>query len=106
MNEITKHIEKLRAERGWTVYKLAQRSDLNEQTIYNWFNTEAYPAISALKQICDAFGITLAEFFSEDGMVDLTPDKRELCCDWDLLNKEERSAVRAVMKGYVNAKRA
>jgi len=78
MNEVTQRIDQLRHERGWTVYKLAQEADLNEQTIRNWFSNKTYPLIPAIKKICDALGITMADFFSNDGMVDLSPDKKTL----------------------------
>ena len=105
MNEVTLRIDRMRQDKGWTVYKLAQESGVGAQTIYNWNATDTYPLFPALKQICDAFGVTVANFLADGNMVELTPDKKELNNDWDILDAEERVAVRSVIKGYVKRKR-
>ena len=58
-------INRLRLERGWTVYRLSVESDLPQSTLINMFNRETQPSIATLEAICKGFGITLAEFFTE-----------------------------------------
>ena len=105
MNEVTQKIDQLRHSRGWTIYRLAIESEVGEGTIRNWNSSNAYPLIPALKRICEAFGITLAEFFSDGKMIELTPELEEYRSDWMLLDKEERDAVQAIIKGYIKRKR-
>lgn len=59
-------IEKLMKERGWSAYKLADESALTPSTVGNMFSRGTVPTIYTLQQICEAFGITLAEFFAEE----------------------------------------
>ena len=106
MNEITRHIDNLRSARGWSVYKLAHESGLNEQTIYNWASKKSYPAITALKAICDAFGITMADFFAKGNMVEVKPEVKKLYEDWCLLTPTEKDSILAIMKNYLDSKQS
>ncbi|MCI8292602.1 MAG: helix-turn-helix transcriptional regulator [Hespellia sp.] len=65
MNILDKIVE-YRLERGWTEYQLAEKSGLTQSTISSWYRKNMLPSIPSLKKICDAFGITLSQFFSED----------------------------------------
>ena len=58
-------INKMRLERGWSIYRLSVESDLPQSTLINMFNRETQPSIATLEAICTGFGITLAEFFAE-----------------------------------------
>lgn len=63
---ILKKITDLREERHWTEYQLAEKSGLTQSTISSWYRKNMLPSISSLTKICDAFGITLSQFFLED----------------------------------------
>lgn len=59
-------ISDLLAMKGWTVYKLAKESGLNTsllQQIMNERNKDV--GLSKIVAICNAFGITINEFFDE-----------------------------------------
>ena len=60
-------ITQLRQERGWTEYELAKRSGLPQSTISTWYSKNMLPTIASLECICRGFGITLSQFFLEDG---------------------------------------
>lgn len=53
-------------ERGWSVYRLAQASDINPSTLSNLFARNNVPTIPTLERICEALDITLSEFFAEN----------------------------------------
>lgn len=59
-------ITQLRDERHWTEYQLAEKSGLTQSTISSWYRKDMLPTIPSLTKICDAFGITLSQFFLED----------------------------------------
>ena len=58
-------INRMRLERGWTVYRLSEESEVPQSTLVNMFNRETQPSIATLEAICKGFGIPLAEFFTE-----------------------------------------
>jgi transcriptional regulator with XRE-family HTH domain len=63
--EIIEKIDKYRQERGWSINYLAMEALLTQSTVNNLYRRHTEPKISTLKSICDAFGITLAEFFTD-----------------------------------------
>lgn len=65
MNILDK-ITKLRLERGWSEYQLAEHSGLTQSTISSWYRKNMIPSIPSLAHICDAFGISLSQFFIDD----------------------------------------
>lgn len=49
------------------------------------------PTMANLERICDAFEVTIAQFFSEDGSrLDLTDEQKEILEIWDGLDEKER----------------
>ena len=59
-------IKDLLNERGWTMYQLSQKSNIPQSTLSNLFLRNNAPTIPTLEKICDAFGITLSEFFGKE----------------------------------------
>ena len=86
-------LRQLMAERGWTAYRLAKESNLSESTLANIFKRNTVPSIATLEAVCSAFGISLAQFFAEDEMVELTPELKELFDNWIALTTEQKQAV-------------
>ena len=73
-----KQIKKLMEERGWTDYRLAKESGLSHSTVTNMFNRNNAPTLPTLEAVCRAFGITLAQFFSEGNPLELTEEQQTL----------------------------
>ena len=104
MNKVVQRIDKMRSDRGWTIYRLSEESGIAHGTIRNWLSTDTYPLIPALEKICEAFGISVANFFADGNMVELTPEKKALCDNFDVLTKSEKDAVKAIIKSYLDNK--
>lgn len=94
-------IDKMRVSRGWSFYRLSQESGLSQQTFTKWMNGKTTPTLLALQAVCDAFEISLAEFFAEDEIIVVTPEVKELFNDWQVLTKEEKASVMAIVKNYI-----
>ena len=87
-------INRLRLERGWSVYRLSVESDVPQSTLINMFNRETQPSIATLEAICKGFGITMAEFFAEDeGAEQESVSEAEFKTAFDALPKESRRLV-------------
>lgn len=61
--DVLEKIVKLREERHWSEYQLAEKSGLTQSTISSWYRKDMLPSIPSLAKICDAFGITISQFF-------------------------------------------
>ena len=91
-------LRQLMAERGWTAYRLAKVSGLSESTLANIFKRNTVPSIATLEAVCSAFGISLAQFFAESDMVELTPELKELFDNWVSLAPEQKQAVLQMLR--------
>ncbi len=64
--DILDRIDHFRKQCGWSINNLAMEAGLTQSTLNNLYTRKAEPKISTLRAICNALGISLAEFFSED----------------------------------------
>lgn len=77
---INKRILTMLENRGWSLYELAENADIPYSSINSSINRDAPPKIDTLERICEAFGISLAQFFIEDEEV-------------EILNKKEKELI-------------
>ena len=63
--EIGKKIKTLREEREWAKGTLATKAGVSPSYIPDLENGKKCPSVEVLDAICFAFGITLADFFTE-----------------------------------------
>ena len=86
-------IKELMEERGWSEYRLAIASGLSQSTVANIFNRNTTPSVATLESICNGFGITLAQFFAEGDMVELTKEQKEMFAAWSALTREQKDVL-------------
>lgn len=91
-------IKILMEARGWTAYRLANEAGLTESTIQNLFRRNGIPTLPTLEAVCSAFGITLAQFFAEDDMIEYTPELKRLIEAWTPLTPEQKEAHLRLME--------
>ena len=58
-------IEGMLTDRGWSLPELSRRSGLSLSTLRSWRKRGSRICLGSLKFICDAFGVTMAEFVAE-----------------------------------------
>ena len=86
-------LRQLLDQRGWTEYRLSKECGLSESTLANIFKRNTLPSISTLEAICNGFGITMAQFFAEGEMVEVTPELHEIFEAWRFLTPEQKEAL-------------
>ena len=91
-------IKELMAERNWSEYRLAIASGLSQSTVANIFNRNTTPSVATLESICAGFGITLAQFFAEGDMVELTTEQREMFSAWSSLSKDQKEVLNQLIR--------
>ncbi len=91
--DVNNKIRVLMDNKGWTEYKLAKESGLSQSTIANLFKRNTIPSISTLETICNSFGITLAQFFSENNSVELTDEQKILFDKWIYLSPNQKELI-------------
>lgn len=93
--DILERITKMRLERGWTEYELAERAELTQSTISSWYRKNLIPSISSLEHICSAYGITLSQFFLEDECFSeqLTKEQIDILKRWHRLTRDQQKKL-------------
>ena len=91
MIDVLEKILQLKNERGWSLYKLADEAGLPQSTVANMFPRKTLPSLYTLSQICEAFGITMSEFFN-DG-VEVSEETRLLSIFRELDGKDRRTIL-------------
>ena len=102
MNEfdVMGRIKELCAARSWTYYRLAKESGIPYSSLNTMLHKTYVPTVPSLMKICDGFGITLAQFFSEeDETVKLTKKQKERLEHWDQLDQRSQELALAYMDG-------
>lgn len=100
MVDIVKKIDKMRVERGWSIYRLSQEADISQQTFHTWLDSDTMPSINALYNICEAFNITIADLFADFPFVELTPELQNLYKSWTILTKEEQKSIINIIENF------
>lgn len=72
-----------------------QTFGLTQSTISSWYRKQMLPTIPSLVKICDAFGITVSQFFleNEDQAIHLTEKQPALLTASSKLNSEQYNAL-------------
>ena len=92
-------ILQLRLERGWSEYRLSEESGIAQTTISSWFKKKIYPSIPSLEKICNAYNITLSQFFNfNNEATNLTEEQKLLLDNWNRLNSSQQKALLDFLK--------
>ncbi len=95
--DILDRIKELIEAEGISVYELSKRSGVPQSTLSTTFSRNHNPSVSTLEQICKGLNITMAEFFTENQVKDLTFEEKVLIDKWQALSKEQKQAVLNIM---------
>lgn len=98
--DILKRLQELQRQRGWSDYKIAKEAGLSPNTVSNIYRRGNVPSLVTLEALCKAFGITPAQFFADDEMIELTPELRQLFDKWTALTDEQKKALWQIMNTY------
>lgn len=92
--DIIKRINDLREERGWSVNYLALEAELTQSTLATMLSRNTPPKLDTLQNLCNAFGITMAQFFNESGESEiLNDDEKELLRTFRKFSEEKKRAL-------------
>lgn len=98
--DVLDKITKLRLERNWSEYQLAEKSGLTQSTISSWYRKNLIPTIPSLIKICEAFDITLSQFFldTDEASIQITEQQHRLLYYASKLDTEQYNALIEFLK--------
>ena len=100
MNDILNKIDRLRTERNWSIYKLAEEAGLTQSTVANMFARGTLPSIKTLEALCSALGISLSEFFAEDNSSNL--EDTMIINAYNKLSQRDKRIIKSLLKAMLN----
>ena len=87
--EYGKRLKQLREAKEFSIYRLSKDSDISQGHISDLENGKNQPTIETLKKLLTPMGITLSEFFNEDGEVTVLNDReKEIVTSFRTMNDE------------------
>ncbi len=93
--DLKNRLQELMDKRKWTKYKLAKESGLYITTINTMFSKKNYnPSLESIESICNAFDITLAEFFSGVDETNLTSEQLVILEKYERIPKTKRNLAK------------
>lgn len=106
MFDVLKRIKELRENRNWSVYKLSKLSNIPQSSIATWYQKNHYPPIDKIESICNAFGISLSDFFSDNqDSLSLSEEQLTVLAKWAFLNDKEKRAILTVIDTFISEKK-
>ena len=102
-NVIGDRLYNLRMKIGLTQEELSKRTNISKSHISNTENGTKLPSIEMLTILCEFHGLTLAEFFVDDGMlIDLTEKQRDFIKLSGSLSEEQMEGLNTLLRGICN----
>ena len=98
--DIAERIIKLNEKRGWSVYRLAKEAKISSSTLTNMMRRGTCPSLTTLERLCEAYGITLAEFlYDQEDLIHLNEAQKRHLDHWNLLTERQKRAVELFIDG-------
>ncbi len=98
-------IKQLMQAKDISEYRLAKLSGLSQSTISNIFNRNTAPTIPTIEAICKGLGISMAQFFADEGNEDkvyLSREQMQFFNKWLSLSSEQKDVVEKLIDSYKN----
>lgn len=98
--DIIERIKQLRDERGWSTNQLALEAELTQSTVATLLTkASALPSLDTLTRLCNAFGMTLAQFFTEEEQSELVSvQEKHLIEQYRKLPDKKKEAVLTLLE--------
>lgn len=96
---INERIRGLCKQRGWSYYRLSKESGFEQSTLKPIIKEKNMPSLHTIERICNAFNITISEFFN-DSLFNENIGSHHLFSDmWNNLSKDDKEKVLIYMSG-------
>lgn len=96
-----KRVDNLRNAKGWTIYELAKRASITENTIYRWRDKKSSPTLQVLEKLSEAFGIHIVQLIvNEEEIAALSEEQQDLIKRWTTLQDYQKRALLEMIKAF------
>ncbi len=94
INFIVDRVDSLRVEQNYSIYELAQKADVSENTLKGIYKRKGFPNVFTIYRLCQAFEITVSEFFlTDENSKAFTKKELELLAIFNNLSPKAQDAL-------------
>lgn len=79
-------------KKNLSFYQLAIDADLERGTIKNWFSG-AEPSVKALEKVADALGVTIAQLYAIDNVMEISESSKQHLLHYEMLSDDDKNAI-------------
>lgn len=99
--EIYNKVDKMRLDRGWSIYYLANLAGVSENTLYSWRDRNSSPTLYLIEGLATAFGISpIALLLKEEDIVAIQEEHKELFERWNGLTVEQKESLMSMLRSF------
>jgi transcriptional regulator with XRE-family HTH domain len=93
MYDVLGRLKKLLEDRGLTVYRISKETGIPQSTISTWYSSHNLPPIDKLEIICKALGMSLADFFCDEGTIPINETNRRAAELWQKTDEAQKKLL-------------
>ncbi len=98
-------VKELLLQKDISIYTLAEKADLTEACIRNWYTKRNYtPSLEAIEKIAKAFEIPVTELILEENqeIIAVSCDEKVLLEKYLKLNKKQKNAIKVQIDAFLD----
>lgn len=100
--DTNQRIRQLMQERGLTEYRLALDSGLSKSTVSALLHRNTTPSVPTIEAVCNALGITVSQFFAEEGdSLPVNEEQRLLLQRYAQLTETQKRIIQQTMLEFL-----
>ena len=96
--DVLKRINQLRINRDWSIYRLSVESGISQSTLTNMFNRGTLPSVTTLECLCEAFKITMSDFFLEENENSSKDLEKEFLTLYHQISPEAQNSILVLLR--------
>ena len=100
--DTNQRIRQLMKARGLTEYRLALDSGLSKSTVSALLHRNTTPSVPTIEAVCNALGITVSQFFAEEGdSLPVNEEQRLLLQRYAQLTETQKRIIQQTMLEFL-----
>ena len=95
-------IDKMRLDKGWSLYRLAELAGISVNSLYSWRDRNSSPTLYLIENIANAFSVSPVTLLleAEDAKA-VDEEHGRLIEYWNLLNAEQKKSLMNMLKSFI-----
>ena len=98
---IYKKVDKMRLDKGWSIYHLAEVAEVSVNSIYSWRDRGSSPTLYLIDRIATAFDINpISLLLDEKDIFAIQEEHQELFEIWSALKTKKKTAFMNMLRSF------